>query len=741
MADGKIRYDLDFDVHTESVSRALSEAINKVIGGIRTSTVSNNAAINAYDAAIAGLGQRTGIDSLREGAAFNMGLPDFPETKNSFGRFASMAAASPYGYKPSTVQAMLRSAVASELKLYETAPDLKYKMDIERITNKLRAQQKENRASDLALVYAQQGEAFANAAANASSPEEQRILLSRAASRYGSIASRTLMEAGAVSPESAGNALSVSAQLSSIRSGIKTSAQIAAQKDKEYDLIATSAELQDAQENAAWAARDKELAYSPSQKAREMEKGFRAMEAMSATEDIYNLGQDPDYIRWGYGNALHAAAQYVSDAEKMAPGSAGREAKLQLAKESMRGITVSGMAKSGMGRDELDRNTTALIGLTNLIKELSGEGKGGDGGGSNWLTSGLIGKIYSTALKTTIDVMEGRTRWLSDMSNPYQTRRDVRQGWAQNYGIGAGVLGAGLALTGTGVGAAVGIPLMIGGAVSSLVGTHYKDEKKIGLAIQDRMVEMNTYRNLYRGSEYNYAQMVSGLGYGSTESNLELNRAADMLPGAMMFGAVSEQQMMALSYMPNYWAGLMEGRSTSELMALYKNDIEALPREMRQYITSLLPGVSEDTRAFVSSPSYDVATGFAGAMHVYDEYQYGKAPMWLRGKQYQAVENMRWVNRNIADESLTASAPNAFRNEAEWRQYMAETRGDAWLYSNALGTRDFYEPVGSTRMREIDNGAPLGNIIINIGDREAYNEPYRVTDFENSTQTYIIGGV
>ena len=763
MADGKLRYDIDFDVHTEAISDAIARAVS---GATRLNFRHNNPSLDSIDAAIVSQGERLGINSFYENVrSTHLGLDSLSSqglpSGSSVSQFAALAASSKYGYTPSTIQTMIRHASDMEALQYEEKTDMGYKLDMEAAIGDLRRMQRQNRLADLAATYKNQGSMFASAASMASTPEEKRILLSRAASRYGSIASRTLMESGAVDSDSAIAALAASAELSAIRSGISTKSQ-------------------------------------------DMERGFRAIEAASATEDKYSVEKDPDVIRWQYGNSLYAAAQYASGAENYAPGSTGRDAKLALARESLRGITVAGMAKSGMSRDELDRNTTALIGLTKLIEKLSSEGGGGgEGGLFGGITSGMVAKGVGYALDAANDVMTGRTKWLADTSAPYQTRRDVRQNWAQSYGktaaVGGAAIGAsiGTAISpgfGTLIGGAIGA---IPGAISNLLGTHYADEKKIGDSYQARARDMDRYRKLYRGTEYNYAQLVGNMGYVSMDSMLQLNQAADMLPGAMMFGAVGEQQMMALSYMPNYWAGLMEGRSTSELAALYKQDIEALPREMRQYITSLLPGASEDLRAFTASSSFGTAQGLAQEMRQYDAEQYGKNEGYLMASQYIAAQNSRQINKDFLEETATASAPNYFRTVDEWLQAikkdaplspqqqilkkywgnftdlgtangnsilglqamdalvntgeltkgqaarkLAEMEGDPSGDLAAIAALEERAALNGTDLNAARNsGVPLGNIIINIDGREAYNEAFSVDDFKQNNQTYIIGGI
>ena len=753
MADGKLTYDIDFNVNTDRIS----EAIARAVAGARGQITPNSAPIHAYDAAIAGLGQRTGLSYLREDAAFGMGLDSVPGTKNSFARFASMAAANPYGYTPSTIQSMMRSSVANAMRDYEVSPDLQYKLDIERITNQLRAQQRENRLSALAGVYATQGYAFAQAAANASTPEAQKLLLGRAAGRYGSIASRTLMEAGAVDPETAAEALGISAELSSIRSGIKTQAQIAAQKDKEYDLMKAAVARKSAEEDAAWATRG----YSETQKAREMEKGFRAMEAGSATEKSYNPNTDIYATSNTIRASIAAANRYISRARGFEAGSSGRTAMLQLAGGAIAGISPQSMGRAGVAAKEIEEFTIAVNNAKNSISELS---QVGGEAASLWSTivgngSGLV-NLAVRGVGIASEVMQGRTSWLADTRAPYQTRRDVRQGWAIKYGSEAMGAGAGL---GAAIGTAIapGIGTVVGGllgaapgAVSTLLGTHYADEKKIADSYMSRASDMMKWRNLYgEGVSYNYAQMVEGTGYMSQSQVLQMNQAADMLPGALAFGAVDERTMMALSYMPNYYAALLEGRSTEELMAAYRSDLMGLPPQFRQYISSLLPGISEDTRAFASSNEYGQVANSIPALRGYDANQYKMAPGLMVDLTEISRRNVEGVNTNMTNELAKRTHAEMVGDAGVVPKWIRNTEGNvlASPFGLALGTlgrtlgiwdRDTSGIASEPHPDAVDlSKAKFGDIVIMIDGREIYREGYSLeADYKRTNQSYVVGG-
>lgn len=781
MADGKLTYDIDFNVNTEAISRAIARAVDQA----------TSARAGFIDTAVAGLGARIGSDYIYQNVRDEFAA--VTPGGETIADFAAMAASSPYRYKPSTIQSLIRNEAAKAAAQYEENIDLQYKMDAEAATGDIRRNQRKLRAAELAQVYLDQGNLLAAAAAQASTPEAQRILLSRASGRFGSIASRTLMEAGGVDMDAASAALATSADLAAIRSGIKTTAQMqhaaesatstwlrnevkagnravkmwadansareaeiegswawaARQYKSENEAAATKA----AQEDAAWAAREKELTYSPSQKAREMEAGFKAIEASSATEEIYSYAKDPFAQQYSVGGAITSAERYIEKAKEHAAGSSERNAYLNLASSSIAGLTPSSMSKMGMGSSQIEQNTLALEKLTAIIKELSGEGGGGGGGffDGRYLSPAAIAGYITGGVKIATSVMEGRTQWLADTESPYQTRRDVRQGWAQKYGMvatgGGALLGAkaGAALgtavapgLGTAVGGVIGgVVGAIPGAVATVVGTHYKDEKKIGDSYQNRAVDMLRYYNLYgSGVDYNYAQMAEGTGYISRGDLLQMNQAADMFAGALSFGAVGEQQMMALSLAPNYYRALMNGASTQEMAEAYAADMAALPRQYRQYITSLLPGASESLRAFTSSNAFGYVNYAARELKYFDASEYAYAGGLERAKIGIAYNNVRDVYKNTMTEVPKLDAPNYYRTDAELLNSIG-WGGMSYAPSSDLERRrDVAQEVA-----ELWGGkdAKLGDIIIQIDGDTVHSQEYGVQDFIRGNQSYVVG--
>ena len=787
MSDGKLTYDIDFNVYTESISHAISKAVDAGFGrsfggtmpsysgtdsysasraaaasysaptpaGITTFLYNQAraAANNAGDplgAAIAAQGLRANTVKLLPFVAERLGIgtPYFNNLGvTSVTEWAQAATQNPYGFTPGTAQTMIRAQVDAGLRRLDKKTDKEYVFEAEKYTNDVRAGQTFERKGLLAEELTRQGDASMAAAEAAGDPNVAIAHYQRAASRYSSVAARTLVESGAVTQEDANLATIKAVDARQRVAEIRASMRGEARKEAEID--------------AAWAAREKELAYSPAQKAREMEMGFRAIEASAPSDEPYNPN-DPYATAYGIGNAIKSATEYVSNAGAYPFGSVGRRANIALARGAISGITPASMGKLGMSKKDIESNTQAIVSLTDKMTELersASDGGGADGFWSTILRPAAVAGLLKAAGRTVGSIMEGRTQWLADTQTPYQTRRDVRQGWAQTFGLGAIGAGAGIGTLVAGpVGGAIGALLgAIPGLPAYLLGTHYKDEKKIGDHWQNQAVQMARYYNLYgSGVDYNYAGAIQNTGYMSRESVLQLSQTADMLPGAMAFGAVGEQEMMALSMAPNYYAALMEGRSTAEIMEAYRTDMANLPKEYRQYITSILPGAGEDLRAFTSSEWYNYLYSKSGEYRGYDQAELGVIP-GLESKKFEIAHlNMNKAYQTAMEEIPILNDANynspdrvaALRSEYGIGVYASVPRyasaaystsdpSDGLMYGHAI-SRPMLEAINSLWTGDKAH-SKLGDIIIQIDGNTVHQQGYSYEDFIKGAQSYNVG--
>lgn len=287
-----------------------------------------------------------------------------------------------------------------------------------------------------------------------------------------------------------------------------------------------------------------------------------------------------------------------------------------------------------------------------------------------------LGKAAIAGVNATTAIMEGRTSWLANTIDPLGTRRDVMQGWA----ISAGDAAMGLGMAGLSSGVApvmiAGGAVMAAGGLAKILGQHYKDEKKLEDVYGLKSAKaVNAYTLYGAKSGLGAAEMIGTTGAASEASVFGLNTTKAMLPGAMAMGGVSEQQYVALSHFPNYWNAIMSGASPMEMLAAYRQDVQGLPPEMVPYLTSMLPGMSEELRGFATGPSFGTALASSGAMEANDIAEYERSVSGANfimnrqiGSRLEATQNFLTQNPNGLfgeDVGIVGPVVEAFREVAE----------------------------------------------------------------------------
>ena len=201
---------------------------------------------------------------------------------------------------------------------------------------------------------------------------------------------------------------------------------------------------------------------------------------------------------------------------------------------------------------------------------------------------------------------------------------DPIHGWTSKRSATASSLGTWGAIGGGALGAIVGALLApftggsslalaaagagLGGSLGGLGGKAAGDWW--GANITRELSSQSDFINSYRWSALygdrllrdRYATLVETTGMASSADVAGLANASTTIGAAAAFGGVSDQQWLALSMHPNYFAALMSGASEAELLTAYRKDADALGPGMAQYFVGSLPGMNENLRAFAMSP-------------------------------------------------------------------------------------------------------------------------------------------
>lgn len=348
------------------------------------------------------------------------------------------------------------------------------------------------------------------------------------------------------------------------------------------------------------------------------------------------------------------------------------------------------------------------------------------------------GKVVTVFGRTATEIMQGEWEISRDLIDPVRTRRAVRQQQAQKYGkavsnFGSSVL-AGSAATGNVLGMVAGGVLVAGGEVANYLGSQYEQRRLTAETYAERTFDYNSRRMLYGPNiNYNTALAAGMSGYTSADAVLNLDTTGTNLRGAMAFGAVSENQMMALSLMPNYWRTLMDpNSSTEDKLAAYASDINSLPEDYQAYINSILPGGDESLRAYTKSGVYGaLQAGYATNAQGDALFQQYTAA-W---EAVQAQKAMQSRTKAIAD--YAGDTPKLLAHEYS---AMNMTTG------NVPGLTEYYpladailERAGITQEQlRAERDKKVYNLTVNVGGEEAGKTSFSEKDFE-SGMSYTLG--
>lgn len=180
-------------------------------------------------------------------------------------------------------------------------------------------------------------------------------------------------------------------------------------------------------------------------------------------------------------------------------------------------------------------------------------------------------------------------------------------------GTVAGAAIGGIATGGMGgqiVGASVGGS--IGDAVGGLFGKSRETEVERYLKSKDYALQVRKDALLYGGSGYTLGTAMEGAGVASAGSLNQMRWTGQMLPGAMALGMVSEQDMLMLSLMPEYFAAQMSGADAATTLAAYQKSVSRLPGALRPLVASSAPGGSQDLYSAAMDPLLSMALAYSG---------------------------------------------------------------------------------------------------------------------------------
>lgn len=296
-------------------------------------------------------------------------------------------------------------------------------------------------------------------------------------------------------------------------------------------------------------------------------------------------------------------------------------------------------------------------------------------------TTGLIGTIRGAMTMGSAGIAFGAmlstraANILGDRDTGFtQIRDEVNKGIKYAGGAIGAVLGAAIA-------GPIGAAIL--GAIGAVAGGSAERSKAAATVGKLDSIEMLRLRNLYgsKAGSFFMMRLMSQEGYATAEDFTNLASASNVAPYAAAFGKVSEDQWMALSFMPNYFSAWFGGGTPEQLMDAYRKDMRTLGPGMGQLMTSMAggAGLNENLRAFVLSDNYLDWKASGKTMAEYDEDLRRAASGYEHAVHKEAVGNRKTeaysVRRGIWSTSGFDYSPRGGASPGRvtsWDQYKAQ---------------------------------------------------------------------
>ena len=621
---------MNFDNVIKSYSKALTEAGEAQMAAYNAAVTKGNE--------IAELLGGTFVEDDEVGGARPIGQIISPQKVAEAAGYASfpefMRSMYSAGCAPNQIHSQVRS-IARDIA-GKIQPNLKeLNIPLERAAKQLRAFNTQQKAASSASTISQRAGALADILADPNNglSDEERFALTRAfANQLSSLSNRSFVEKGILTAEESAQFATQAAEVRSQIAGIKQTLK----EDAKYSAYIHAPTAYSATEALSMANQAQSLSAATPERVRSI-VGLLGGN-LSATERYawaYKYNNENSKFYWD--------SKFKTTVEELGTSPMNQETRRQFAQLYAEQNAMNGHIDhywSARRRDAVNniitgsrmdpeakeyfkewvkaqnKNTSSLNSLTSWLR-----GSGGPIIAGAMATYG----VARVASDTVTGIMAGRTSWLADTQNPYDTKRNQLQQWGKKGGFWAGLLGG--AAVGTAI--APGIGTIIGGVAGAVGLTswaqHNMDQKKIADEYAKYSGNLNIQRALYGNNiGYNAANAIQNSNLGKLEDVLSLNTTAAMMPGAMMFGGMSEQQAMALAYMPNFWQAMLNRENPLDILAAYRNDAKNINPVALPYLTSLA-GLSESLRGLALSDNFDELYAQKDKWSGMDLAQFGEA--------------------------------------------------------------------------------------------------------------------
>lgn len=325
--------------------------------------------------------------------------------------------------------------------------------------------------------------------------------------------------------------------------------------------------------------------------------------------------------------------------------------------------------------------------------------------------------------------------YYGNRNTAYTEFRHEMASLVQNAGGGAGAL-LGFLLGGP-IGAAVG------GLAGSAIGGSWNRYIAAQESSQLDAIDREKWEALYggRGNGWLYARFAEKTGMASVGDIQGLTSATNTFMPAAAFGAVGDDQWLALSMFPNYFAALVAGADEHTMLKAYQKDASALGPGYAQFFSQNLPGMSEGLRAYAMSGAIDMVGNDLNEVARLDAELGERAPSLIQSNYERGKRDIRARERawNVASSGEISTVLSMNEIERNREMFLNGDFSDFYSHKepyikpdNENGTRIVY---GDARDNGTENALTKRDLNIIIDGEKKYVGPVYTADQE--LESYI----
>ena len=282
------------------------------------------------------------------------------------------------------------------------------------------------------------------------------------------------------------------------------------------------------------------------------------------------------------------------------------------------------------------------------------------GGLLTWAAKQVVGAaldVGDTLIETYGNEKIQRNAYFSEKMHRERLKTYARAGGTVVGAAVGGVVGGVIGAHAAGIGA---IPGALGGAgaggwignrVAAMYPEWYKKEYESDIKSSTEVAAMARNHALY-GYSYNtffeHGLTEQGIANGAAAMGGLADRSMNMR-ARMMLGQVSEQEMLYMSMMPNYYAALMGGVTGPELLSIYHRDLQSIGDPSMKYLVGHAIG---NTEAFAAANSRYFSSFYNqnyAASSAYKRNTDALESSFMTARGNMAIETLGLENKEIQD--------------------------------------------------------------------------------------------